>query len=216
MKRYNIVDDYQDLNKSILNASNDEEFIDIDILNENQINDSKINGNIILFDVQQFLEKIAISYEFNLYSIIQQFKSDFDRSTVYFNNDLIKDNSYMMNKLLKYAYHKINLQGNVLGLDYVILMICTQASFVFSFVLMNKLYSNIQHGQFVTSNKVKYLINIQNNDTIDIKLDAIYNIKNTNNGKIIGSVNVVTYININFKNKKYEFAKWGIMSWKKL
>jgi len=218
MRRYNNIDDYRDLNKSILNASlmKEEEFVDIDIVNENEINDSKINGHIILFDIQQFLEKIAISYNFNLYTITQQYKSDFDRSTVYFNNDLIKNHSLVFNQLIKYAYHKINLYGNILGLDTVILMICTQASFVFSFTLMHKLYSNIQSGQFVTSNKVKYYINIQKNDTIDIKLDATYGIKNINNGKVIGNINVITDINIVFKNKKYEFSKWGIMSWKKI
>ncbi|ARF11294.1 hypothetical protein Klosneuvirus_1_151 [Klosneuvirus KNV1] len=215
MKKYNIVDDYHDLNKSLLQASTmkTEDYVDIDIVNENELYDSKIHGRIILFDIQQFLEKIAISYNFNLYSIIQQYKSDFDRSTVYFNNDLIKDNSYVMDQLLKYAYYKINLYGKVLGLDTIILMICTQASFVFSFTLMHKLYSNVQSGMFVTSNKVKYNINIQNNGTIDIKLDADYNIKNVNNGTINNVINVVTDINIVNKNKKYEFSKWGIMSW---
>jgi len=215
MKKYNIVDDYRDLNKSLLNASTmkTEDYVDIDIVNENELNDSKVHGHIILFDIQQFLEKIAISYNFNLYSITQQYKSDFDRSTVYFNNDLIKNNSYVMDQLLKFAYYKINLYGKVLGLDTVILMICTQASFVFSFTLMHKLYSNVQSGMFVTSNKVKYNINIQNNGTIDIKLDADYNIKNVNNGTINNVINVVTDINIVNKNKKYEFSKWGIMSW---
>lgn len=215
MKKYNIMDNYQDLNKSLLQASTmkTDEYVDIDIVNENEIYDSNISGKIILFDVQQFLEKIAISYNFNLYTIIQQYKSDFNRSTVYFNNDLIKDHSYVMNQLLKYAYYKINLYNNVVGLDTVILMICTQASFVFSFTLMHKLYSNIQSGMFVTSNKVKYNITIQNNGTIDIKLDADYNIKNVNNGAINTVINVVTDINIVNKNKKYEFSKWGIMSW---
>ena len=215
MKKYNIVDDYRDLNKSLLQASimKTEDYVDIDIVNENEIYDNKINGQIILFDIHQFLEKIAISYKFNLHSIIQQFKSDFDRSSVYFNNDLIKNNSYVMDQLLKYAYYKINLYNNTLGLDTIILMICTQASFVFSFTLMHKLYSNVQSGMFVTSNKVKYDINIQNNGTIDIKLDADYNIKNINNGTINNVINVVTDINIVNKNKKYEFSKWGIMSW---
>lgn len=216
MKKYNIVDDYLDLNKSILNASmvTEEEYVDIDIINENDVSDSTINGHIILFDVQQFLEKIAISYNFNLYAIVQQYKSDFDRSTVYFNNDLMTKNSYLMDQLLKYAYYRINLYKHILGLDTVIMMICTQASFVFSFVLMNKLYSNIDTGHFVTSNNVKYDINIQNNNTIDIKLDATYNIKNINNGVVKKSINVVTDINFVNKNKKYEFSKWGIMTWK--
>lgn len=215
MKKYNIIDNYQDLNKSLLQASvmKTEDYVDIDIVNEHEIHNNEINGQLILFDVQQYLEKIAISYNFNLNNIIQQYKSDFDRSTVYFNNDLIKDNKYIIDQLLKYAYYKINLYGRQLGLDIIILMICTQASFVFSFTLMHKLYSNIHSGQFVTSDKVRYYINVQNNNTIDIKLDASYNIKNINNGKIINNVNVITNINIVYKNKRYEFSKWGIMSW---
>lgn len=216
MRKYNNNDDYRDLNKSILNASiiKEEEFVDIDIINENEINDSTIHGRIILFDVQQFLEKIAISYNFNLYTITQQYKADFERSVVYFNNDPIRKYSYVIDQLIKYAYYRINLYGNIIGLDTVILMICTQASFVFSFTLMHKLYSNIQTGHFVTSDKVTYYINIQKNSTIDIKLDATYNIKNINTAKIIRNINIVTDINIVLKNKKYEFSKWGIMSWK--
>ena len=191
------------------------EFVNLDILNENDINNVKsdIDNKMIIFDTTQYLEKIMISYNNNLNTIINQFKSDHARSEVYLNNSKITEAVDLVEQLLKYSRFRINLCNTIFPLDVIIQMLCTQASFVFSFVLMNKLYTNYKNGKHVTSNKSKYYINIKNPDIVDIKLDAIYFIKDVNKNIIVSKVNVITSITAVYKKKQYEFCKWGIINW---
>ena len=192
-----------------------DEFLNIDVLNESQINDivPDLYNKMIIFDTNQYLEKIVVSYNNNINNIIQQFQSDHARSEVFFNNNKIHDSKDFTEKILKYSSFPIKLCSNIFSLDIIILMLCTQASFVFSFILINKLYTNYKNGKHVTSNKSQYYINIKNPDIIDIKLDAIYLIKDVNKNIIVSKVNVVTNITAVYKKKQYEFCKWGIINW---
>jgi hypothetical protein len=192
-----------------------DEFININILNESQINDMQqdIDNKMIIFDTNQYLEKIILSYNKNIYNIMQQFKSDHTRSEVYLDDKKIYDSHEFINKILKYASYKVNLCDQAFGLDIIILMLCTQASLAFSFILMNKLYTNHHKGKHVTAHKSKYIVNIKNPDVIDLKLDAIYNVKDVNKNIITTKINVVTNITIIRKKKQYEFCKWSIISW---
>ena len=95
---------------------------------------------------------------------------------MYLNNNNIGNSNDFTRQLLTFSRFKINLCSTIFPFDIIIQMLCTQASFVFSFVLMNKLYTNYRTGKHVTSNKSKYFVTIKKPDTVDIKLDAIYHI----------------------------------------
>ena len=204
--------------KNIITTNNivtGNDFLNINVLNESQINDIKtdIENKMIIFDTMEYLEKIMNSYNNNFNSITQQFQSDHNRSEMYLNNIKISDPNDFTRQLLTFSRFKINLCNTSFPFDIIIQMLCTQASFVFSFVLMNKLYTNYRTGKHVTSNKSKYFVTIKNPETLDIKLDAIYYIKDVNKNIIVAKVNVITNICAIYKKKQYEFCKWGIINW---
>lgn len=197
----------------------DDEFVDIDMLGESQLNDSttttieKINDDIIFFDVMLYIEKIIKSYKFDLERINHQFEVDFHRTELIINDLNIIEIVNAIKSFQKYSKYEFRICNQQFKLDTIIKMLCTQASFAFSFLLMHKLYSNQQTGIHVTSKSHKYKI-INNNESIIISLNATFNLKNIKNEMNIKQIDVNTVIDFVYKNYSYELCKYGIISWK--
>jgi len=198
------------------------EFINLNVLNESQLDNLKLissenpiskinmsNDNMIIFDAVKFIKKILKSYNSNITTINYQFNVDFKRSELIFDNFKIKDIQEAINLFDKYSQYNFNEN---LKLNILLKMICTQASFAFSFLLMHKMFTNNVKNIFVTSNDIKYVIN-NNGNLINIILKATYNLKNTKNNVNINKINVDTFIDFVYKNNKYNLCDFGIITW---
>ena len=196
----------------------DEEFVDINMLGESQLNDttttitSIINDDMIFFDMMLYIEKIIKSYKFDLKKINHQFDVDFHRTELIINNSNIKEIANAIKSFQKYSKYEFKICNQQFKLDMIMKMLCTQASFAFSYLLMHKLYGNQQKGIYVTSKSHKYEVT-NNNESIIISLNATFNLKDIKREKNIKQINVNTVIDFVYKNYSYELCKYGIISW---
>lgn len=191
-----------------------DELVDIEILGESQINNinKDIENQIILFDVVQFLEKILKSYKFNVNKINLQFNMDFPRSDFYFNDVNYINKDTAIDLLNNFSKYNIIIYNHEITLTLLLLSLCTQASFAFSFMLMSKLYNDFNKEIYVTSNDIKYNI-FHQKDLLNIKLNAIYNIKNIKINQNISKIKITTDIHMILKQNKCEICKFGIILW---
>jgi len=211
---HNIHNDYEIITSS---DSTEDEFTLINNIIDEQ--DECITKNkIIMFDIYQYLDKIAKSLG-SIEKTRDQFNLDFHRSELYLNKKYIRGKDYFIN----YVNTNFNYLTNMMMFDNIlmsdlILMICNQAGLAFSFMLMNKLFSNYDKGIYVTSNNIKYFIDGKQKDNLVIEVVGIFNIKNVNTNKIKGSITVNTKFDIMFDKGnrdscKYIFPKLGIVYW---
>lgn len=198
-------DDYEIISSS--DISTEDEFI---IITDSD-NDTNTKNKIHMFDISQYLNKIEKSLNTEN-KRMDQFNLDFNRSEMYLNGKYIRGKDYFINYIKK-NFNQISNFNNMFMYD-IMIMICNQASFVFPFILMNNIYSNQNKGIYVTSNNIQYFIK-NTKDNLIIELVGIFNIKNVNIDKIVGSVKVTTKFDIDYdKNKKiYKFPKLGIIYW---
>jgi len=215
-----LLNDYEIVSSN--NIIIDEELIDINTLEENQLNNltfislknslTEMNDNIIFFDIMKYIENIITSYQFSSEKINYQFNMDLPRSELTFNNIKIIKTEKVLKLLIKYSKYEFKICNQKFSLDIIIQMLCTQASFAFSFLLMNNMYSNYTKGIHVTSNNIKYIIT-NTNELINLNLNATYNLKDIINNINIKQINISTNIDFVYKNNSYELCKYGIISW---
>lgn len=197
----------------------EDEYNNIDILNESQIQiDKEIKtnknyNNVIIFNLDKYLERIGKSFNWNEDRINCQFEMDFVRSQLFINNNRIYKKEKILDSLKKYSKNKIDILGNSFQLDKVILMLLTQASCAFMYIVMSQQYNDYEKGIYVTSNNIKFLLNTSTNINLIIK--ATFNIKNTNTNTNIEKLIVETNIDFILLNKtsSFKFNKYGIVSW---
>lgn len=209
-----LLDDYEIIVSN--NVIFDEEFININVLSESQLINStisEIKDNIIIFDSAEYTKKILKSYRSDQDIIKCQFDVDFIRSELIINNSKIKKISKAIKIFDNYAKYEFKLKDQKLKLNEILIMLCTQASFAFPFLLMHKIFTNPKKGIYVTSNDNKYIIKNDNN-SININFKATFNLKNTLKNKIIKKINIDTNIDFVYKNNTYELCEFGIVTWK--
>lgn len=203
---------------------NNNDFLDINVLEESKVfnighdilNEIISQNSMILFDANKFIKNIMESYHYNVDEINHQFTVDFTRSSLTYNNKKMLDRIKTLNKFKLYSkydfnmhYHEVNTSFK---LDTILLMLCTQASFAFSFALMHQAYSDYNKNLCVTSNDIKFVIS-NTNETINIKMNAIYNLKNLCENVNSNQINIQTNIDFVYKNNTYELCKFGIIYW---
>jgi len=182
-------------------------------IDENNIpNNINMDDKLIMFDTQIFISRIYESYSSNINKIYFQYKMDFHRSLFNHNNNKLTDYKQFLNHINKYNDYKININNQEFTMKDVIITLCTQASFAFSFCLMVNLYNDIDKGYHVNSKKVIYNVDEQD-DNIYIKLQTIYELKDVHNNTLIANIQTSTNIDILFESNTYHLAKLGIISW---
>lgn len=205
----NLSDEY-DIIKVSYNEIVPEIFTTID---ENNIpTNINMDDRLIMFDANTFITRIYESYSLNINKIYFQHKMDFHRSIVNYNNHKIIDGNRLLQNIDKYKKYKIKLSNVELTLKDLIVTLCTQASFAFSFSLMVNLYNDIDKGHHVNSKKVIYNIDELDNN-IYIKLQTVYELKDIYNDKVIAIIRTSTNIDILFEFNTYHLSKLGIISW---
>ena len=206
----NISDDYDTITSEEVAES---EFSLISSMSENNLStkiEHAISNKMAMFDINQYLDKIAETFNYNPNKILEQFTLDFHRSELYFEGKSIRNQEFFISTIKNKFDYETNYHN--MKMYDMILMLCNQASFAFPFVIINNIYSNYKKGIFVVSNNIKYLIST-NNEDLYIELAGTFNIKNINTNKIKGKIDINTKIDLNFKNNKYIFPKLGIVYW---
>jgi hypothetical protein len=212
----NLINDWVHISTSQI----DSDLININTLAESQIlkidrdilNTLTSDNSMILFDAAKFLKNIMESYKMDTNKIQYQFDVDFHRSKLICNKTVIPDIVSALNKFKSCSKYELNLCDKIFGMDTILMMLCTQASFAFSFSLMHQMYCDQAKHIFVTSNNHKYKMTI-NNESINIELDANFNLKNIQKNTNLKGINIQTNIDFVYKNPQYELCKFGIISW---
>jgi hypothetical protein len=192
----------------------EDEFVNISIVNENGISNFNydIDNNLIIFELNHYINKIINSYNSNVDNINQQFNKDFIRSTLFINGIKIPYINNVLSELNNISKFKVNIGDINFNADILILMLCTQASFAFPFMIMNKIFSNFENNEYILSKAVKYNIN-KEKDNIYLKLDAIFDLKNIDKNIILKEIKVSTCIDFVKENNSYKFSDYGIIYW---
>ena len=175
-----------------------DDIVVIDLLNESQLiqrdSISSINDTLV-FDSDQFIDNIASSYANSAERIARQFALDFPRSKLYYNNKLVTNKDDIIGKF-----------------DSKIIMLCTQASLAFSFLLMGKVHNDAEHNKFVTSNKAIYHI-ITDDQCINLQLTGIYDVTDIDTNSKVSEINITTNLDGILKEYEYKFCKLGVICW---
>src|SRR3989337_1797432 len=94
----NYIDTLNTKNVTSQHISSRDDFININVLNESQIN-----------EIHTDIENKMVSYDNNINNILNQFYSDHNRSELYLNNDKINDPNDLNKQLLSFSRFKISL-----------------------------------------------------------------------------------------------------------
>jgi len=160
------------------------------------------NGEIILYDFENYINNIYKSYNKNHNYIKQQAKIDCDRADIYINNN--KSNNF---DNVKNILKKMTDNEN----DYnIMLMFCTQAAIAEPFIYLTKKFkinynSNLHIGENKINKRNKIKLIIKNNYIKIIKKIRLFEIDNLYNDKTINEIRLSMIIHI----KKYIIKlKW--------
>ena len=218
---YNIIlldDDIILVDKNNNNLETPEnDYIKLIKLNEDDIVNTNLtkNNNIIIFDIDNYLYKIYKSYSFDINKINNQFELDINRTTLYINNQIQLNKTLLYdylinfkNKIYNFNNIDVNNNKNIIYLNNIIIMLCTQASYAFSYILMHNYYNNKIKGLNVFSDDTSIHLTF-NQDNCFITLVANYKLVNINLNKIINNINIMTNIDI----CDDIISKYGIINW---
>jgi len=138
--------------------------------------------NFYIIHTKNYINDLLLSYKSN-HDITRQFELDFQRNTIYINNNLMNDKNYFL---------KIISKNND---DYVkkIMLLCCQSSYCLMFeYLLNIL--NLNSNYALVDGKYKYTIikNINN-----ITIFSVFNIIDVKCNKIITKINAKINFNLN-------------------
>lgn len=210
---------YPKLSQDIYYTRVDDNYETIESANDNinDINDDlnimQNKDNLIMFNINEYLDKMAQSFNYDETNIDKQFTLDFGRSVLYLNGKFIRNKDYFIKSINNDFNYPVNFSN--MNMATVIFMLCNQASFAFPFSLMNKIYSNYDKGIYVFSNNIKYFVT-KSGHGLTIELVGIFNIKNININKVKGIITVTTKLDLEFEKGNYVFPKFGIIHWQTL
>lgn len=202
-----IIDNNDFLNLNVLEES---KLFD---MNHNELNHLTSDNSMVLFDASKYLKNILASYYYNINKINHQLTVDFPRSSLTYNNKLIKNIAKAQYKFNLYSKYPFVINNTEYNLGLILSMLCTQASFAFSFALMHQVYSDYKNNMCVTSNNNKFIVTT-NNESINIEINATYNLKNLTDCVNVKQIDIQTNIDFVYKNNKYDLCKFGIIWWK--
>lgn len=210
-----------DQDYELISLIDNKDFLNLNVLEEsklfdmdyNELNHITSNNSMVLFDANKFLKNILASYHTDIGKINYQFTIDFPRSLLTYNNKIITNITKAQTKFNLYSKYPFIINNISCNLNTILLMLCTQASFAFSFTLMHQVYSDYKNNMYVTSHDNKFIITTDN-ETINIKINATYNLKNLTDCVNSKQIDIQTNIDFVYKNNKYDLCKFGIILWK--
>lgn len=216
-KQYEVININKATSNSTTNSSSDYAFDNknnnsgrlLTFINENDIdNDIKnsyiFNDRAVTFNTNIYIKNILGSYHYEKDKILKQFGYDCPRSTIKINNKKINGLNDMINNLDSVKDIKIN-DNCIKTLDILIIMLCNQSSFAFTYCLLQKLYGKNDNSLIISSHKTKKMVNVNiTKDEISIILTSDFALINTKNDeKIINKFDTEMHLTIINKNNKF-------------
>jgi hypothetical protein len=163
-------------------------------LNKLILNKFKItNGEIIIYNFENYMNNIYISYNKDYDYIKQQAKIDCDRADIFINNNKTNDFNNLINILEKNTDNKK---------DYnTMLMFCTQAAIAEPFIYLTKKFkiydnNNLHIGENKNNKRNKIKLIIKNNYIKIIKTIRLFELDNLYNDKTIHEIRLIIILNI--------------------
>lgn len=160
--------------------------------------------------VDELLESYREKYETDtcnslIKNIMSQIKIDFPRMDVYYNNVKLDDLNIFLSKIGKF---KTCETLTTKSLYYLLIMLCTQASFYYPYKLLSDLYTRHENNMCILSSNDTPLINlIEKNENISIVLKKIVKYKNIDKNVLITNIHTFTTFNITLKYDQYGYTE---------
>jgi hypothetical protein len=168
--------------------------------------------NKATFDLPKFLYKLQASYNFDSNSIIKQFEIDFKRSTYKINGLQNTD----VNQVLEIINNKTNLiqiNNFNIKLNDLLLLVSTQASFAYQYMLMASLFADPKNNLYISSSKSSYeLIYLHNSIKIILRCDYYLHdiMTSTHKSKIVAETVIKIFTKCHDYCIPYGKVKWNI------
>jgi len=174
--------------------------------------------NKLLFNLKVYLFKIVESYDRSKRKIYEQYKLDFPRGQIFYNNMEIKKPKELLNKLEKYRKNKIKTNKKYFSVSTLVIMLCNQSSYAFPYTLMHHIYSNYEKSIFIQSMPTNRYVKIkeesekekeketEENKFLSLELSVDFGIKNLDDDNIVSMINVLVKFKLN--------SDRGILEWK--
>lgn len=166
---------------------------------------------ILLFNVDEYIMNIFLSYNKIWDNVKKQSKIDFPRQNIYVNNELLNDYGDLIKFLNENNKNKYLLDGKMIDISMIYLMLINQSSFYLPFLFTKNKYNG--DNIHITSSEYpkKILFKINELKKFDVYINAYFNVFNLKTEKIIEILNVNLYIKMNEKT----LDNVGFISWKK-
>lgn len=210
---------YKDSYDEKINESPEsQDYVIIDSINEDNMDlynkrEYMLKDKVVTFDSSVFIKKILESYHNKKENILHQFFLDFPRTDIYYNNIKISSSQFFLEKVYSYRNYEVT-KG--IKLDTIIIMLCNQSSYAFSYEIIYDLYSTSK--THVVSKKTCVKINTNDDNQIFMQFHVTYNIIDIecdSNDNIIDSINMVSYLDIHIdkRNRRGNISTQGLLIW---
>lgn len=186
-----------------------------------------INEFTIVFPINNYIDEILDSYNYESLTktIFEQFKLDYNRSDIIYDNeeheinDFLTKIEFMKTTDFVYEYKKKSKQKRYLtqfiNLYYITLVLCTQAAFYHPFKILFQLYTDMDKNTHITNSNDRHEVCIKSSKkSVEFAINKTLNYINISNEKIIKKINITVTFCINYE-KNIEDEN-GAIEWKML
>jgi len=171
-----------------------------------------LDDKYVIFDTNEYISKILLSYNYSLSKIYDQMKHDFSRMEICLNGRKIKSMSFLINRLKRYNGYEYIGDGFTFKLHDILIMLCNQSSYAFPFVVMNTIYSD-DKKKFVFSNKTRInIIEQLSSNIIKVDMDCSFDIKNISSNKKLNTIDSHMELTACLRVKNV-FQKYASLIW---
>jgi hypothetical protein len=197
----------------------------IDYINEDSYDITSYkfgNKSLLFYNTHTYIRNIYDSFNKNSENIWKLTSLDLPRMPTFINHTLINNNESFKKHTDKYIdyYDSTTLD---LDLQTLLAMLSTQSAFGFPFILLYNVYNTGQNKQdntnlhLLSTNEGRKIDIVIDQDDININLNSIYNIMDTNTQHIVSKIKTTLDLNIiiDNDNKTYTYNN-GIINWTKL
>jgi hypothetical protein len=198
----------------------DEDSID-NFLEKKAIN--YFEDGVIMFNLDNFINKNFKSYNYDMNSVWDQFKADSPRITLLVNKTKVDTPEKFKKQLNKLTNTSVKINKNIHKLIDIVAMLCNQSSFAlsFKFLLKAHMQTDLKNREdiYVVGSSSNRSIKVNfNNKTkeLNIIMETAYNLTNIAENKVISKINSIIVIDGLIKDNICNFNNNGLLLTTKL
>lgn len=168
--------------------------------------------NVIIFEMNGYLDEIWKSYFNKKDNIMKQFEADFPRHSIYINHVKMKDMSTFHTNLQTFRLKRC-MDLMIEDIELLTIMLCNQSSFQLPFSLLNQIYTDEKKQIFLTYKQgCDNVVRINSNDdSISFVFETVLRIIDIDNSNEISSIPIKLKFDIPDVITNMQL---GILDWK--